>query len=68
MGDQNRVPLGLVLQVAALLPYKVKMQYVQISNIIDTSIKHQISNQSTPMIKGCIHGDMLDMGDNPFSY
>ena len=35
-------------------PYKVKMQYVQVSNNIDTSIKHRISGQSTLMVKGCI--------------
>ena len=33
---------------------KVKMQYVQISNVIDTSIKHQMSGQSTLMVKGCM--------------
>ncbi len=36
------------------LQYNVKMQYVQISNIIDTSIKHPISITSTPMVKGCM--------------
>ena len=36
------------------LLYKVTTQYVQISNIIDTSIKHPISGQSTPMEKGCV--------------
>ncbi len=30
----------------ALLPYKVKIQYVQISNMIDTAIKHPTSGQS----------------------
>ena len=30
------------------LSHKVKMQYVQIENILDTSIKHQISGQSLP--------------------
>ena len=38
-----------------ILLYKVKMQYVQVLNIVDTSIKHQISGQSTPMVKGCMH-------------
>ena len=37
--------------VTQYLPYKVKMQYVQISNIVDTSIKHQISGQFTSMVK-----------------
>ena len=36
------------------LPYKVKTQYVQISNIIDTSFKHPISGQSISLIKGCM--------------
>ena len=36
------------------LPYKVKKQYVQILNIVDTSIKHQISGQSIPTVKGCM--------------
>ncbi len=40
------------------------MQYVQILNIVDTSIKRAISGQSTPMAKGCTHGQMLDMVDN----
>ncbi len=34
------------------LLYKVKMQYVQVSYIKDTSIKHAISGQSIPMLKG----------------
>ena len=34
------------------LLYKVKTQYVQISNIVDTSIKHPISDQSTTVVKG----------------
>ena len=42
-----------------VLPYKVKTQYVQVSNIADTSIKHPISGQSTPMVKG--FKDMFDM-------
>ena len=37
-----------------VLPYKVKRQYVQISNIIDTSIKCATSSWSTPIVKGCI--------------
>ncbi len=36
------------------LPYQVKTQYLQILNIIDTSLKCAISSQSTPMSKGCI--------------
>ncbi len=43
------------------LPYKIKTQYVQISNIIDTSIKHPISGQSTPMVKGCMDIGMVEI-------
>ena len=39
--------------------YQVKTQYLQILNVIDTSIKHAISGQSTPMAKGWM--DMFDM-------
>ncbi len=45
--------------VLQTLRYKVKTQYVQISNIIDTSIKHPISGQSTPMVKGCMDMHMI---------
>ena len=41
----------------SVLPYKVKTQYLQISNVIDTSInsiKHPISGQSTRVAKGCM--------------
>ena len=37
-----------------VLLYKVKTQYVQISNIKDTSIKHQIFGQSAPVVNGCM--------------
>ncbi len=50
-----------------VLLYKVKTQYVQISNILDTSIKHTISYQSTSMAKGCIN-IMYGMVDTTFSY
>ena len=46
--------------------YKVKTQYVQTSNIVDISIKHPISGESTPILKGCMY--MFDMVDIPFSY
>ena len=49
------------------LSYKVKTQYVQISNNIDTSIKHAISGQSTPKVKGCMD-IMFDMVDTAISY
>ena len=38
-----------------VLPFKVKVQYVQTSNVIDPSIKHPISGQSTPMVKDCMN-------------
>ena len=38
-----------------ILLYKVRSQYVPISNIVDASIKHPISSQSTPMLKGCMN-------------
>ena len=41
--DQNDI--GNMSDVQSLM-YKVKTQYVQVSNIIDTSIKHAISRQS----------------------
>ena len=37
------------------LLYKVKTQYVQNINVIDTSIKCPNSGQSTPMVKGCMN-------------
>ena len=45
--------------------HKVKMQYVQIQNKLDTSIKHEISSQSTSMLKGCMY--MFDIVDTSFS-
>ena len=52
---------GLLVHIK--IPYKglcvssvvqSKTQYLQISNIRDTSIKHLISSQSTPMVTGCM--------------
>ncbi len=43
--------LSLICHLSAI---QIKMQYVQISNIIDTSIIHPISSQSTLMVKGCL--------------
>ena len=37
------------------LPFKVKTQYLQIQNIVDTSNKRPISGQSTTVVKGCIY-------------
>ena len=50
------------------LLYKVKSHYVQISNIVDTSIKQQISGQSSTMVKGCMNIIMFDMLDTAFEY
>ncbi len=36
------------------LPYKVKTQYVQLSNMVDTSIKHPILSQFTTTLNGCM--------------
>ena len=41
-------------KASSAIQIKVKMQYVQISNIKDTSIIHTISGQSTPMVKSCM--------------
>ena len=49
-----------------IVPHKVKTQYVQILNIIDTSIKLPTSCQSTPMVKGCID-IVFDKVDTAFS-
>ena len=48
---------------------EVRMQYVQIWNIVDTSIsiKHQISGQCTSMLKGYMYM-CFDILDAPFSY
>ncbi len=37
------------------LPHQVKTQYLQIENIVDTSIKYQISGKSTTVVKGCMY-------------
>ena len=37
------------------LPSQVKTQYLQIQNIVDTSIKHPISSQSTTVVKDCMY-------------
>ncbi len=48
-----------------LLSYKVKRQYVQISYMMDTSIKHPISGQYIYMVKGCMD-IMFDIVDTAF--
>ncbi len=51
------------MAAAVNLPHKVKTQYLQIQNIImiiDTSIEHQISGQSTSIVKGCMLFDIVD--------
>ena len=49
------------------VPYKVIIQYVQISNIIDASIKCAISGKSTPILKGCMDICLI-MVDTAFNY
>ena len=44
-----------------IVSYKVKTQYVQVTNMINTAIKHVISGQSTPMVKCCMV-IMFDIG------
>ena len=54
--------------MGANLPYKVKTQYVQISNITDTFITYLLPDTlSTSMVKGCME-NMFDMVDTAFSY
>ncbi len=50
-----------------MLPHQVKTQYMQIINIVDTSIKHPISDYFTPMVKGYMD-IMFDLVDTAFSY
>ena len=38
-----------------ILPPQVKTQYLQIQNIVETSIKHPISSQSTTVVKDCMY-------------
>ena len=49
------------------MPYKATTQYVHISTVIDTSIKHPISDQSTSVVKR-LYGHMFNMEDTAFSY
>ena len=59
---------GLVCLTPWVLPaVQSKRLYVQISNIIDTSIKYPISGQSISMVKGCMD-ICFDMVDTVFSY
>ncbi len=37
------------------LPSQAKTQYLQIWNIVDTSIKHPITGQSTTVVKGSMY-------------
>ncbi len=55
--------------IHVVLPYQVKTQYLQILDIIDTSIKRAIANFRSipPMVKGCINL-MFDMVDTAFGY
>ena len=52
-GNSLRIQ-GLTHRTLAMLSYKVKTQYVQKSNITDTSMKHPISGQFTLVVKGCM--------------
>ncbi len=57
-------------KLRTVLPYKVKIQYVQIIKQNHTSIKqieHPISSQSILVIKGCMN-IMFEMADAAFSY
>ena len=50
---QRAIPVGVhTPPIEHYMPYKGEMQYVLISDIIDTSIKRAISCQSIPMMKG----------------
>ena len=51
------------LTATQILPYKVKMQYVQISTLIETSIEHPISGQSTQKV---VRIHMFHMIDTAF--
>ncbi len=46
--------------------YQVKTQYLQLKNMVDTSIKHPISGQSSTVVKGCVY-ILFDMVDTAFS-
>ncbi len=50
----------------AFCPQSKNAVYANI-NIVDTSIKRQISDQSTTVVKGCMY-IMFDMADTAFSY
>ena len=50
-----------------ILPYQLKTQYLQILNVVDTSIKRQISGQSTTVVKGCMY-ITFDTVDTSFRY
>ena len=53
--------------LADILPSQVKTQYLQIINIVDTSITHLISVKFTTVVKGCIY-TMFDMVHTAFTY
>ena len=42
------------------LPYKIKTQYVHLVSITDTSIKHAIPVQFTPVLNSCIYTCLID--------
>ncbi len=47
-------------------PNKNARVSANIKHSVDTSIKRQISGQSTPMVNGCM--DMFDMVDTEFNF
>ena len=53
--------------ISAVLQYQIKTQYLQIENIVDTSIKHLISGLSTIGVQGCMY-NMFVIADTVFSY
>ncbi len=55
------------MDVTTGILYQVKMQYLQIQNIVDTSIKCQISDKSTTVVKGCMY-ICFNVVDTAFSY
>ena len=54
--------------IQRMLLYKVKMQYVHLYSIADTSINHTISLQSTPRLKSCIYTCLIIIVDTFSSY
>ena len=47
--------LNITENISTHLLYQVKTQYLYIYKKVDTSIEHQISVQSTTVVKGCMY-------------